>query len=72
MLASYSAFKAEVCQCPKRADFISTQLYVGKLLHDMGCVNALSGLISFLQYPLEPLINTGFPGSFLKVIVRIF
>ncbi len=35
-------------------------------------VNALGGLNSFLQYPLGTRINTGFPGSFLQVFVRIF
>ena len=35
-------------------------------------VNALNGLTSFLQYPLGTRINTGFPGSFLQVFVRIF
>ena len=35
-------------------------------------VNALSGLFSFLQYPLETLVNTGFPASFLQVFVRLF
>ena len=33
------------------------------------CVNALNGLLSFLQYPLEPLENTGLPASFLQVFV---
>ena len=36
------------------------------------CVNALSGLLSFLRYPLKTLVNTGFPASFLQVFVRIF
>ena len=32
-------------------------------------VNALGGLFSFLQYPLETRINTGFPAPFLQVFV---
>ena len=35
----------------------------------MCCVNALGGLFSFLQYPLETRINTGFPAPFLQVFV---
>ena len=61
-----------MCQCPKRADFISTNLSTSTLVWTITGVNALSGLISFLQYPLETLINTGFPGSVLQVFVRIF
>ena len=39
---------ANRCQCPKRADFISTNLAHGNIIVEI-CVNALSGLISFLQ-----------------------
>ena len=60
-----------MCQCPKRADFISTGKTTDRELA-IKCVNALSGRISFLQYPLETRINTGFPDPFLQVFVRIF
>ena len=60
------------CQCPKRAFLISTISEFPKKRAKLLGVNALSGLFSFLQYPLEPLVNTGFPASFLQVFVRLF
>ena len=35
-------------------------------------VNALHGLFSFPQYPLNPLINSGFQASFLQVFIWLF
>ena len=45
---------------------------LGSLLRrnkDDECVNALYGLFLFSQYPLNPLINSGFQASFLQVFV---
>ena len=60
------------CQCPSRASLISTCEIVVKPGILSRSVNALHGLLSFLQYPLESRINTGFPGSILQIFVRIF
>ena len=59
----------KMCQRPKRASFISTVNFGPKMCPTYQCVNALNGLLSFLQYPLEPLENTGLPASFLQVFV---
>ena len=57
------------CQRPKRATSISTvELNESELNEEKG-VNALNGLLPFLQYPLRTRINTGFAGSVLQVIV---
>ena len=37
-----------MCQCPKRANFISTDKVVLHIEYEDECVNALNGLISFL------------------------
>ena len=58
----------EMFQRPKRALFISTKMLRTNSKKAMG-FNALNGLFSFLQYPLEPRINTGFPPLFLQVFV---
>ena len=67
-----------LCQCPKRADFISTGLFMKVFHTEKGCVNALSGLISFLQlrnllaeFGLTPCVNA-LSGliSFLLALVR--
>ena len=70
--AYIEAKEERLCQCPKRANFISTITPRPFWVKEPTCVNALNGLISFLQYPLGTRINTGFPGSFLQVFVRIF
>ena len=59
----------KMCQCPRRAILISTITGIVQMQSMSLCVNALGGLFSFLQYPLETRINTGFPAPFLQVFV---
>lgn len=40
--------------------------------YPLRCVNALHGLLSFLQCAPHPRIISGFPGLTLQVIIRIF
>ena len=64
--------RPSMCQCPKRAFLISTYPRRKNMQNINTSVNALNGLFSFLQYPLETLVNTGFPASFLQAFVRLF
>ena len=60
-----------LCQRPKRASSISTEGSSKIFSKSYHCVNALNGLLLFLQYPLESRINTGFQApSFASICLN--